>query len=74
MLQLLIQTMTNLLKVFLKNSTNETSRHRKKDRVSRRHFGFWEKEDSNYGGETEEKVPIWWRWRLNVPNEYLSIH
>jgi hypothetical protein len=50
--------MMNSLKMFWKNVTNETSRHKKKDRLSRRHFGFGEKEDSNYGGETEEKVPI----------------
>jgi hypothetical protein len=48
----------NSLKVFLKNFTNETSRHEKKDRFSRRHFGFEEKEDSNNRGETEKKGPI----------------
>jgi len=48
----------NSLNVFLKNLTNNTSRHKKKDRFSRRCFGFGEKEDSNYGGETEEKGPI----------------
>jgi len=25
---------------------------------SRRRFGFGEKEDSNYGGETKEEVPV----------------
>lgn len=58
MLQLLIKTMMNSLKVFLKNLTNETSRHKKKDRFSRRHFGFGEKVDRNCGGKTEEKGPI----------------
>jgi hypothetical protein len=33
-----------------------------------------EKEDSYYGGETEEKVSVWLRRRLRVPNEYFSIH
>jgi len=50
------------------------SRHEKKDGFSRRRFGFGEKEDSNYGGQTEGKVPLWWRQRLYVPNEYFSIH
>jgi len=58
MLQLLIQTMMNSLKVFQKNLTNEMSRHEKKDGFSRRRFGFGEKEDSNYGGQTEGKVPL----------------
>jgi hypothetical protein len=58
MLKLLIQTMMSSLKVFLKNSTNGISRHKKKDEFSRRRFGFGEKEDSNYGGETEEKGPV----------------
>lgn len=50
--------MMNSLKVFQKNLTNEMSRHEKKDGFSRRRFGFGEKEDSNYGGQTEGKVPL----------------
>jgi hypothetical protein len=58
MLQLMIQTMMNSLKVFLKNLTNKTYKHKKKERFSRRRFGFREKEDSDYGRESEEKVPV----------------
>jgi hypothetical protein len=58
MLKLLIHTVINSLKVFLKNLINKTSRHKNKDRFSKRHFAFGEKEDSNYGGETEERGTI----------------
>jgi hypothetical protein len=62
------------MKVLLKNVNQSKNKAQKERRILKKKLLGLEKEDSNYGRETEEDVPNQRRRRLHVPNESFTIH